>query len=310
LSYVEFIVELLSATIGMSTPFLLAALGEAYAERSGILNLGIEGIMLLGAVIGYIGARAFNNLWIGVFLAILVGGLMGIFMGFLSISIRANQVISGLMIGIFCTGTSIFIHKVTVGITLEAPRVETFKPVHIPVLSEIPIVGPILFMQDPMALLTLILVPIAYIILFKTDLGLKIRAVGENPKAADTLGVNVYIIRYVCIVFAGMLAGMAGAYLPLARVGMFTEGMTAGRGWIALAIVIFGRWDPWKILIGCFLFGGADALQLRLQTGGFGIPSEFLLMLPYILTIALLVFVYKGAGAPAALGISYKREET
>ncbi|KUO42832.1 MAG: hypothetical protein APU95_04270 [Hadesarchaea archaeon YNP_N21] len=311
----NFAIELLSATIGMATPYLLAALGETFAERSGILNLGIDGIMLLGAFAGFVGALISANIFFGLLLAIIAGGLLGFLMGFLSITIRGNQVISGLMIGTLATGLSIFLHKVIVGVRLITPRVETIKPWPIPFLADVPIIGPILFNQDPMAYMALLLVPISSLILFRTNLGLKIRAVGENPKASDTLGINVFRIRYVCMGIAGTLAGLAGSYLSLGRIGFFTEGISGGRGWIALAIVIFGRWNPARVLLGSILFGGADALQYRLQAMGgilmgVYIPPEFLLMLPYLLTMVVLVFIYRGAGAPSALGRPYKRGVT
>ena len=189
------------------------------------------------------------------------------------------------------------------------PTVEGFDPIPIPILSQIPVLGPIFFQHTIFVYAALLMVPICTIILFKTTIGLKIRAVGENPRAADTLGINVYRVRYLCVIFCGVMAGLGGAYLSIAELGIFSEAMTAGRGWVAVALVVFGKWLPSRIFFGAILFSFVDAMQLRLQTIGVAVPYQFLTMLPYVLTIIVIAGAYKRAGAPAAIGIPYKRGE-
>lgn len=301
----NFIVILLAATLRLCSPLLLAALGEIFAERSGVLNLGIEGIMLMGALFGVMGPALTGNYIVGVLLAVLVGALMGLLMAFLSVTLRFDQVLSGLAIMFLGMGLSTFIYR-----PIAPLRVESLGPVNIPILSQIPVIGPILFQQNILVYLTLVLVPISALILFRTTFGLKIRAVGENPKAADNLGVNVFRVRYICVVICGMLAALGGAYLSMGEIGAFREGITAGRGWIAIAIVYFGRWGPYRTLVGSLVFGGLFALQLNLQVLNVAVPYEFLLMLPYLLTVAILVVASKKAFGPAALCIPYERGES
>jgi simple sugar transport system permease protein len=236
---------------------------------------------------------------------------MGLLMVFMSATLRSDQTLTGITIGILSMGLVAFLLRPIFGGTW-IPTPISFEAVHIPVLSEIPVLGPALFQHNFLTYLGILLVPILAFVLFRTDLGLKIRAVGENPQAADTLGVNVYLIRYLSVIFTGAMAGFAGAYISLAYVKVFSEGIIASRGWIALALVTFGRRSPYKILGGALLFGFVDALQIRLQgIPDFPIPYEFLLMLPYILSIAILVITVRAGGeqeAPKALGIPYKRE--
>ncbi len=297
-----FLIGFLASTIRLASPILLAALGEIFGQRSGILNLGIEGIMLMGALGGIVGAAFTNNIWLGIILGTVSGVAMGLLMAFLSVTFRVNQVLSGLSIYYLGLGLSTFLYR-----PFAPLRVTPLEPVSIPLLSQIPVIGPALFQQDALAYLTLILVPVFGIVLFRTTFGLKVKAVGENPKAADTLGINVYRTRYLCVILGGALAGLAGAYLPLALTGIFFEGMTVGRGFIAVAIVYFGKWSPYRTLVGGLVFGGAFALQIKFQALGVAIPYQFLLMLPYILTVVVLVIVSRKARGPASLGIPYER---
>lgn len=306
------VIEMVGAAgIRLASPLLLAALGELFAERSGVLNLGIEGMMLMGAISGFWITFITQSLFLGVLVAILVGGLMGLLMAFLSVSLRANQIVAGLALWIFGLGFSGFLYRAGIWGPYAYPTVSTFGNVAIPGLSKIPVLGPILFNQSILVYLALIAVPVCFFLLFKTTWGLKVTAVGENPRAADTLGINIFRTRYICVIIGGILAGLAGAFLPLVWMGAFNENMTAGRGFIAFALVIFAAWKPWRILAGSLLFGTIDAIQMRLQAaGGIWIHSyQFLLMLPYILTIVALVILSRRAGAPAALAKPYVRGE-
>lgn len=299
---IDILIALLAATIRLATPLLLVALGEIFAERSGVFNLGLEGMMIMGALFGAMGTFFTGNYLIGIILAIIVGTSMGVLMAYLSVTLRLNQALCGLSIMFLGLGLSTIIHR-----PIMPLRVEIMGKTNIPLLSEIPVIGPILFQQDILVYVALILVFVSAIVLFRTTSGLKIQAVGENPRAADTLGVNVFLVRYLCIMLGGALAALGGAYLSLSVIGAFREGMTAGLGWIALAIVYFGRWSPYRTLFGSLVFGGVYALQLRLQVFEVAIPYEFLLMLPYILTIAVMVITSRKARGPAAMGTPYVR---
>ncbi len=305
----SFLIGLGAATIRMATPILFATVGEIIAERSGVLNLGVEGTMLMGAMVGFVTAFKTGSLWLGVLNALVIGGIFGLVMAFLTVTLRTRQEISGLSINLLSSGLSFFFFRAIFGVMSVPPHIKPFDPLNIPVLSKIPVIGEIFFQQYALTYIAIILAPLAYIFLFKTNFGLKIRAVGENPVSADTVGVNVYFIRYISLIIGGMLAGIGGAFLSLAQFNMFLDEMTAGRGFIAIALTIFSNWHPINALWGSFLFGGADALQLRLQAVGFKIPYQFFLMLPYVLTILALLGVSKRVKGPAALIIPYKRGE-
>ncbi len=299
--------SILKAAIRAGTPLLYGTLGEVYAERSGILNLGVEGMMILGAVTGFAVTRVTGNPWLGIAAAAVVGGLSSLIHAVLSITLMANQVVSGLALTMFGLGLSGLIGKPYIGV-----KIPSISDVKIPLLCEIPIIGPAFFNQDPLVYISYVLVPVLWFILFKTSLGIKIRSVGESPETADSLGVNVSLIRYGCTFFGGVMAGIAGAYLSVVYTPAWIERMTAGRGWIVIALTIFAMWDPLRSAIGSYLFGGVDALQYHLQP--YGISPSLLGMLPFILTIVVLIFgaeetIRKKMGAPAALGIPYKRGE-
>ncbi|MEM3755269.1 MAG: ABC transporter permease, partial [Candidatus Bathyarchaeia archaeon] len=283
----EFLETLLNTAVGAGTPLLLGTLGEIYAERSGVLNLGVEGMMIIGAITGFSTTLNTGNPWIGVVLAAIASGILALIHAFVTITLRANQIVSGLAITMFGLGLSGLLGKSYVGLPLPSP----IRPIPIPILSSIPIFGPFLFKHDLLVYVSLILVPILWIILFKTKAGINIRSVGENPAAADALGVSVYKIRYFCVFLGGILAGLAGAYLSIAYSPAWTEGMTAGRGWIAIALTIFALWSPLRALFGAYLFGGIEALQYRLQP--FGISPNLLAMLPYMFTVIILLAATK-----------------
>ncbi|MCP4203054.1 MAG: ABC transporter permease [bacterium] len=302
-------VAILQAAVRSGTPILFVCIGEIYAERSGILNVGLEGLMLVGAIAGFTAGYSAGNPVVGVFAAAVAGALFSLIHAYVTITLRADQIVSGLTLTILGTGISGFFGKPMIG--QVGPG---FDQVAIPGLSKIPILGQVLFQQDAMVYLSFVLVPIAWWVMYKTHLGLAIRSVGENPATADSLGVSVAKVRYGCVLFGGAMAGLGGAYLSLAYTTMWIEQMSGGRGWITLALVIFAAWNPGRAMLGAYLFGGADALQLRIQAVGLDIPTYFLMMLPYVLTIAILVLASRASlrrriGAPAALGLPYAREE-
>jgi simple sugar transport system permease protein len=300
----------LSATIKAGTPLLYVTLGEILAERSGILNLGLEGMMLIGAMVGYLICFLTGNPWIGVLVATLAGGAVALIHAFLVITLRAQQVVSGLALTMFGAGLSGFLGKVVIGV----PIANYLKPVTVPLLGSIPYLGEIFFQQDALVYISYLLIPLAAFWIYRTRPGLHLRAVGESPATADAMGINVYGVRYLYTFLGGCLAGLGGAYLSLAYTPVWLENMTAGRGWIAIALVIFAAWDPFKALLGSYLFGLVDAVQFRLQAVGVAVPSFFLNMTPYLATILVLIFATRETlrrrlGAPAALGVPYVREE-
>ncbi|MDQ4075539.1 MAG: ABC transporter permease [Chloroflexota bacterium] len=312
-----FFTSILAITIRAGTSLLYATIGEIYAERSGILNLGVEGMMLMGAVSGFAAAFHSGSAWVGVVVAMLVGAGMAAIHAFLTITLRADQVVSGLALTIFGIGLSSFLGQrlgpgATPLVGLQGPR---FTRVAIPGLSEIPIIGPPLFNQDMLTYLLYLFVPFAAYYLYRTRPGLNLRAVGENPRAADAMGLDVVRIRYLYTMFGGVLAGLGGAHLSLAYTPGWTDNLTGGRGWIAIALVIFALWDPLRAVVGALLFGGINAIQFRMQAAGTTIPASFLNMLPYLFTILVMIGitvyekVSRSVGAPAALGLPYYREE-
>jgi len=297
----------LAAAVRAGTPVLFATLGEIFAERAGVLNLGVEGMMLTGALAGFAVAAQTGDPWIGALAAAAVGGGLSLIHAFLSITLRANQVASGLALTIFGTGLSAFLGRGYVGVPAAG-----FHPVPLPFLARLPVVGPILFQQDPLIYLSYLAVLAAWYVLYRTRWGLDVRAVGEHPEAADAMGVDVVRVRYACVAAGGALAGLGGAFLSTAYTSMWIENMTAGRGWIAVALVIFATWDPLRAVAGAYLFGGVNALQLHVQATGSGLPTYLLLMTPYVFTIVVLVIATqetarKRLGAPAALTIPYTR---
>ena len=302
-----FIVGLLAAAVRLAVPILFAAIGETFTERAGILNLGLEGIMLMGALAGFVGAYVTGNLWLGVALAMLSGIAMGLLMGFMSVTAKVNQVVAGLGITILGGGLSTLLFRQFFGLRSTPPTIEMFLTQPIPGLSRIPVLGEMVFSHNILVYLALILVPVAWVVLYRTRFGLALRAVGERPDAVDTRGLSVDRLRYISLIIGGALAGVGGAFLPLASLGLFWTQITAGRGFIAVAVVVFARWDPVRALWGALLFGGAIALQLSLQTLKLPIPSELLLMLPYIITIVVLVMVSRRAEFPGAFAVPYSR---
>lgn len=287
---------------------LFAGLGLLLMARSGIVNIGAEGTMLMGALAGVVGSHLLGSEWAGFLVAALVGALSGLLFAWFVVTLRANQIVTGIALNILAMGLTSSLGRIIFGINTAPPQIAAFRPYPVPGLSSLPVLGPALFNQVPPVYLALILVPLTHAVLFHTATGLGIRAVGEYPKAADTVGVNVFRVRYATIVVGSMLAGMGGAYLSLGLLSFFAENMVAGRGFIALAAVIFGRYTPFGTLGATLLFGAASALEFTLEASGSALPEELLLSLPYVLTVAALAgFVGKSVG-PAALGRPYAKE--
>ena len=302
-----FLIGVLAASLRLATPILLAALGEIFVERAGILNLGVEGTMLMGALGGFLGAYWTGSLWVGVLAGMATGMLFGLLMGFMSITVKANQVVAGLGITILGSGLSTLLFRLAFGLRTAPPTLDIFPTMPVPLLSRIPWIGPILFQHNALVYLSLILVPIASLVLYRTHFGMKVRAVGESPDAADSRGIRVGLIRYLCLMLGGAMAGLGGSYLVLGSLGLFWTQMTAGRGFIAIAVVVFSKWDPARALLGAWVFGLASAVQISLQTLSVPIPSEILLMLPYVITLIVLVGVSRRAEFPAAFAVPYYR---
>ncbi len=304
-----FISGLIGAMMRMATPIIFATLGEILSERAGVLNLGIEGIMLMGAMTGFLITYSSGSIWLGVLAAAGVGMLLALLMAFLAVYLGLSQHVSGLGITLFATGLAMFIYRLYFGSPTVPPIVEPFQQIALPLLSRIPAIGPGLFRQYSLTYIAWILIPLMSILLYKTKVGLKIRTVGENPVVADTVGVDVNLTRTLCLVVGGALMGIGGAFLTLAHQNMFLIDVIGGRGWVAIAMVIFGNWDPVKGTIGALIFGFLDGLQLRLQSVGVAIPFHIFLMIPYLLTIIALISVSRKAAVPAGLLKPYRREE-
>jgi simple sugar transport system permease protein len=315
---IELVTSILNITLRAGTSLIYATVGETFTERSGILNLGLEGIMLTGAVSAFATAYYTKSLLAGIVVALLIGASLASIHAFLSITMRANQVVSGLSITLFGTGMASFLGQ-RLGpesngyylVGLVGPR---FKPFTVKWLGALPLLGA-LFNQDFLTYMVYILVPLAWLYLYKTRDGLNLRAVGENPYTADAMGINVGKVRYLATVIGGMLVSLGGAHLSLAYTPGWAENITGGRGWIVIALVIFAMWNPARAVLGAILFGGINAVQFRLQAAGATIPAAFLNMLPYLATVLVLVVVTwwetlsKRVGAPASLCKPYVREE-
>ena len=302
----QVIIGVLASGIRLATPYLYAAIGETFGQRSGVLNLGVEGQMLLGAFGAFYVTVITGNLWLGLLAALIIGLLLGLMMAFISVTLQAEQGISGIGVYLFGLGLSDLLFQKLIG-TVET--VSGFRPIHIPFLSDLPVLGEIFFSQNLMVYGAFALVPIAWFVLNKTTLGLRIRAVGENPQAADSLGVSVNAVRYFTVTLGGTLASIAGASLSIALLNVFQQNMTSGLGFIAVALVYFGGWRPWGVLAGALLFSLVNSLQLWIQVLNIPIPSDFAVMMPYVLTILALVLTVSRVRAPSALTKVYERDE-
>jgi len=282
----EQLIPVLASTVGAATPLVYASLGELITERAGVLNLGVEGMMLVGAIAAFAVTSQTGSLGLGFAAGMAAGMALSLLFGFLTLTLQANQVATGLALTLFGVGLSAFIGREFVGTVVNG-----LKGLSIPVLGDIPLIGPLLFRFDPLVYASIALFMLMQWFLARTHAGLLTRAVGESPRAAHSIGYPVIGVRYLAVLFGGAMSGLAGAYLSLAITPMWVEGMTAGRGWIALALVVFATWKPWRVVLGAYLFGGVTILQLHAQGFGVAIPSEFLSMLPYVATIVVLVVI-------------------
>ncbi|GAB4520831.1 MAG: ABC transporter permease [Anaerolineales bacterium] len=292
----------LASTVRQATPLVLGALCGLWGERSGVINIGIEGQMLLAAFIGFLVNVWTGNLFLAVLAGLLTGAVLGALLAFMSVTLKIDQIIGGTVINILALGLTGYFYQQ--GLTTQGK----LQAIPLGPLAKIPLIGPVLFNNPPITYLTIILVLLSHYILFYTRWGLRTRAVGEHPRAADTLGVNVYLIRYVNVIMGGAIAGLAGVFLTLEAVGSFERAMTNGRGFVALAVMIFGKWTPLGSWGAALLFGFATAMQTQLQFGGLNVPHQFIGMLPYLLTIVVLAGFVGRARPPAADGVPYEKE--
>ncbi len=301
------LIGILSSGVRLATSYLYAAIGETFGQISGVLNLGVEGIMLVASFAAYYVVLQTNDLWLGLLVAMIVGAVMGLAMAFISVTLKAEQGISGIGVYLFGLGLSDLLFRIAV----KSPQTVTgFQDIIIPGLTDLPFLGPILFKQNILVYAAFALVPIAWFVLNKTTFGLAVRAVGQNPEAADTLGINVARTRYITVTLGGMFSGIAGASLSIALLNLFQQNLTSGQGFIAVALVYFGAWKPVRVMLGCLLFSMVNALQLWIQVLGIPIPSDMALMMPYVLTIVALMFAARGVVTqPAALTKPFERGE-
>jgi len=306
---ISFITGFLASTLRMASPILITALGEMVNERAGIMNLGIEGIMILGAFTGFVVAFETGNPFLGFICGGIAGAILGLLMGVVSVRYQANQIVAGLGIWILCQGLGSLLNRHVFGLSATRPEIHTITPVAIPFLSRIPIIGDTLFNQNIIVYLAFLLVPFFAFFFTRSIWGLNIDAVGEQPRAADAAGLNISKIRISTSVFGGMMAGLGGAYMPLALYGIYTDDLSTGLGWMAIAVVVFGKWKPWGLLGGALIFGAANALQFRLQAMNFPLPYQFLLMIPFIVTLIIVIFFVRGDSGPSYLTIPYSRSE-
>ena len=306
----DLVTSILFATVVAGTPLLLVALGELICEKSGMLNLGAEGLMSVGAVTAFVMAFTFESTLLGVVSGIVAGALLSLIFAFITVHLMANQVATGLAVAIFGVGLAAFLGK-----PFEAKVVPSVKPIEIPFLSDIPVIGPALFSQQWIVYLTWVLFAAVVWFLAQTRGGLVLKAVGESPDAANAIGIDVIRVRYLAILFGGAMAGLGGAFLSLFHTPMWAEGMIAGKGWIALALVVFATWRAWRVLLGAYLFGGVMISQLFVQSSPMPIkiPAQFLSALPYIATIVVLVLISRNVkmirlNSPASLGKPFQKE--
>ena len=303
-----FVTDFLKLTFLSMVPFILAGQGTMLGGRTGVFNVAQEGIMLTGASVGFLVGYLSGSVFMGALAAMLVGGLFGLVLAYFTTTLKMDQFVIGLALFFTGLGLSSLLPKLALGVTLTPPLIPTLPDIAIPLLSKIPFFGPILFNQNILVYASVIVSVLLWYVLYRTDLGLRLRSVGENPKAADSLGISVNRYRYITSIVGGMLIGLAGAYLPMVYTGTFTDLMVKGRGWLAIALTFFGGWSPLPILFGSLFFAGIEVLSFRMQVGGSFIPYQFLLMLPYIATIVVMIFTFGKAKVPAFLGQNYDRE--
>ena len=299
--------NLLTRAIMMSTPLLLGALAEVYAERTGMMICAIEGIFLIGAWGGFVGTYLTGSLLVGLLAAIAAGVLMAAVYAFVTVTLRQQQVVTGTALNILAVGICAFFQRVLFGVPTTPLQIETLPKLSIPLLSKIPFLGEIFFQQNILTYLAYILIPVAIFVLFKTSLGQTLRSTGENPVAVDVAGIDVQRVRFLTVLAAGGMGGLAGSFYTVGYLGMFTTNIIGGRGWIAFAICFLGNWTPKGAVLGTLAFGLADAISVHFRTGAAAVPTELIIALPYILTIVLTIF-RSNFQVPAKLGVPYSKE--
>ncbi len=305
----DILIGFLEAAIRVSTPILLAALGAMFTARAGIINFAMEGIMIMGAFFGVFGSNLSGSPWVGAVFGMAAGLCVALVLGFASITAKVDQVVAGTGINILFLGLTSYLLNMIYGTGSRPSQVEAFQPWAVPGLSKIPVIGPLLFNQIPLVYVAFLLVPVCWYIVNKTPYGLALQAVGEHPRAADSLGINVNKMRYGAICISGILGGLGGAFLSIGQLSVFMEKMTSGRGYMAWSAVTVGKWNPVGIMGASLLFGAAEAIQLRLQAIGVEIPHQFFLMLPYVLTMLVLCGLVGKTVSPKAMGKPYTKGE-
>ena len=304
-----FISNLLLATVRMAVPLIFIATAELYSERAGMVNIGLEGLAAIGSLVGFLMCYITGSAWIGILCGALAGILVNMIYAFATVTLCANHTVYGMAINIFAPALASFINRIYFGAGSQLNQIKLMNTVNIPGLKDIPFIGPLLFNQTPMVYLAFALVIFTSVYFNRTKSGLNYKSVGEHPKAAATLGIPVIRIKYLSCVICGALAGIGGAYLTTCYSNIFTEGNIAGRGFIGLAAVIFGRWSAVGVMLACLFFGFCDALQIRLQVMSIGIPYQFFQMIPYVATIIVLSILGGKKSGPAAKGQPYRSEE-
>lgn len=304
-----FWIELLSSGLRLGAPILIAALGEIIAERSGVINIGMEGMILVGALFAVFTSDITRSPYIAILGGMAAAAVIALIFAFITITLASDQIITGTAINIMILGLTSYLFRLAWGLEGITRTVPAFTRVAIPILSEIPVIGQIFFRQTIMVYGIYLTVPIFYFLIYRTQWGLTLRSVGEHPRAADTVGISVTRTRYLAVIIGGMMSGVAGAALSLSNANLFAEGMSAGRGFMALAAVIFAQWNPYGAALACFFFGSADALAVRLQLFSRVLPYQIFATLPYLLTILALIGIVGRARPPRALATPYLREQ-
>lgn len=299
--------RLLSTTLIMATPMLVAAMGTLFIERSGIINIGNEGFMIMGALMGVVGSYFSGSAFVGALVAMLSAGLLGLVFAFFTITLRANQVVTGLAINAIAAAVTSLLFRQIFGLSASIPKIETFQDLPIPVLKDIPVLGT-LFDQTAVGYLAFLLVPATAFVLKRTRVGLTVRSVGENPRCCDTLGIHVIRTRYLSVLYGSMMAGLGGAFVSMGQLSFFTVGMIAGRGYMTLAAIVFGNYTSWGIMLACVLFGAVSSLQYMLQATSSLIPYQLWVSFPYLFAVLALCLYRTRSKAPACSGQPFVRK--
>lgn len=303
----DVLTRLLSTTLIMATPMLVAAMGTLFIERSGIINIGNEGFMIMGALMGVVGSYVSGSAFVGALVAMVSAGALGLVFAFFTITLRANQVVTGLAVNAIAAAVTSLLFRQIFGLSASVPRIETFETLPIPLLRDIPVLG-VLFEQTAVGYLAFLLVPLTTFVLRRTRLGLTVRSVGENPLCCDTLGIHVQRTRYLSVLYGSMMAGLGGAFVSMGQLSFFTVGMIAGRGYMTLAAIVFGNYTPWGIMLACVLFGAVSSLQYMLQATSSLIPYQLWVSFPYLFAVLALCLYRTRSKAPACSGQPFVRK--